>query len=275
MLQKKQSMKQKRENKLTPILLFLKIMQSQILVQKTIKARTIKYCDMSEQVPKDLRELIINFVKTYSNVADLELDLHLHPKPSFMPLNSYDTKKEAAHYFLLAAALSDYQLTGNPRSIQLLLSFLSEVFGRKLYTIVDPLVFKSEVEKFEQKIENLDRLGKEKTEIPEVICSVNQFVAQKAQGDLINYTTTISQKGRKPKDFVETLSYSVKRMNKQAMATMTGMQTAASTATMPRGRATGAAQSADSGPSQVRRSWCNVHFGEALGNLKHWSLLEI
>jgi hypothetical protein len=40
-------------------------------------------------------------------------------------------------------------------------------------------------------------------------------VAQKAHGDLIDYTTELSRKGRKPKDLVETLSYSVKRMNKQ------------------------------------------------------------
>ena len=170
---------------------------------------------MATQVSQDLRDLIVDFVKTYSNVADLELDLHLHPQPSFMPLTSDVAKKEAAHYFLLAAALSDYQLTGNPRNIQLLLSHLSEAFGRRLYTIIDPLDFKREVDKFERKIEKLDRLGKEKAEIPEVLCSVNQFVFQKAQGDLIDYTTKLTQKGRKPKDFVETISYSVKRMNKQ------------------------------------------------------------
>ncbi len=170
---------------------------------------------MATQVSQDLRDLIVSFVKTYSTVTDLELDLHLHPKPSFMPLNSDEAKKEAAHYFLLAAALSDYQLTGNPRNIQLLLSHLSEVFGHKLYNIADPLEFKREVDKFERKIENLDRLGKEKAEIPEVLCSVNQFVAKKAQGDLIDYTSKLSLRGRKPKDFVETLSYVVKRMNKQ------------------------------------------------------------
>ena len=75
--------------------------------------------------------------------------------------------------------------------------------------------FKREVDRFEQEIKNLDHLGEAKAEIPEVLCSVNQFVAQKAHGDLIDYTTKLSRKGRKPKDFVETLSYSVKRMNKQ------------------------------------------------------------
>ena len=170
---------------------------------------------MTEQVPNDLKDLIVRFVQTYSAVSDLELDLHLHPKPSFMPLNSYPAKREAAHYFLLAASLSDYQLTGNPRNIQLLLNHLSAAFEGKLYTIKNPLEFKREVDRFEQDIKNLDHLGEAKTEIPEVLCSVNQFVAQKAHGDLIDYTTKLSRKGRKPKDLVETLSYSVKRMNKQ------------------------------------------------------------
>ena len=174
---------------------------------KTIKRRDYNLVGMVEQVSSELKELIVQFVETYGDVSDLELDLHLHPKPSFMPLNTYPAKREAAHYFLLAAALSDFQLTGNPRNIRLLLNHLSEVFGAKLYTIKNPSEFKREVEKFEQKIENLDHLGEAKTEIPEVLCSVNQFVAQKANGDLIDYTTKLSQKGRKPKDFVETLSY--------------------------------------------------------------------
>ena len=170
---------------------------------------------MTQDVPNDLKDLIVTFVQAYSTVPDLELDLHLNPEPSFMPLNNNKSKKEAAHYFLLAAALSDYQLTGNPRNIRLLLSHLSEAFGSKLYAIKNPLEFKPVVDKFEQKIENLDHLGKEKVEISEVLCSVNQFVANKANGDLIDYTTKLSQKGRKPKDFVETLSYNIKRMNKQ------------------------------------------------------------
>ncbi|MGA3060018.1 MAG: DUF2400 family protein [Candidatus Bathyarchaeia archaeon] len=170
---------------------------------------------MTEQVPNDLKDLIVRFVQTYGGVTDLELDLHLHPKPSFMPLNSYPAKREAAHYFLLAASLSDYQLTGNPRNIRLLLNHLATAFEGKLYTIRNPFEFKREVDRFEQEIRNLDHLGEAKAEIPEVLCSVNQFAAQKANGDLIDFTTKLSHKGRKPKDFVETLSYSVKRMNKQ------------------------------------------------------------
>jgi hypothetical protein len=59
---------------------------------------------MDHEVPTDLKDLIVQFVNTYSNVVDLELDQNLDPRLWFMPLNSAAAKKEAAHYFLLAAS---------------------------------------------------------------------------------------------------------------------------------------------------------------------------
>ena len=173
---------------------------------------------MAENVSKDIKDLIVRFVELYSNVPDLELDLCLNPQPWFMPLNNYEAKREAAHYFLLAASLSDHQLTGNPRNIRLLLNHLSTVFEDKLYTIKNPAELCGEIGKFEQKILTLDHLGQAKAEIPEVLCSVNQFVDKKASGDLIDYAAKLIQKGRKPRDLVEQLSYTVKRMNKQHKA---------------------------------------------------------
>src|SRR5450759_2401663 len=88
---------------------------------------------MPQEVSNGLRDLIISFVQTYSNVPDLELDLYLNPKPWFMPLNNNEAKKEAAHYFLHAAALSDYMLTGNPRNVRILLNHLYMALGSKLH----------------------------------------------------------------------------------------------------------------------------------------------
>jgi len=170
---------------------------------------------MSHEVPQHLKDLIVHFVQIYNAVTDIELDLNQDPKLSFMPLDNYEHKREAAHYFLLAAALSDNQLTGNPRNVRLLLDHLWVVFEGKLYTIVNPVEFKQEVNRFEQKTKNFDKLGEAKDEIPEVLCSVNRFVEKKARGDLIDYTAKLIQKGRKPQDFADSLSYSVKRMNKQ------------------------------------------------------------
>jgi hypothetical protein len=173
---------------------------------------------MNEQVPKDLISLITQYVEIYSCITDLELDLHMVPTPNFMPLTGYETKREAAHYFLLAAALSDSKLTGNPRNIRLLLNHLSKAFESNLYKLKKPSDFTSELEKFELEIKNFDRLGDDKKEISDVLASVNRYVEQKAGGDLIDHAAKLSLKGRKPKDFSEELSYTVKRLNKHHKA---------------------------------------------------------
>jgi len=173
---------------------------------------------MTQQVPCALKDLIVQFVNTYSSIVDLELDEAVEPKLWFMALNNYEAKREASHYFLLAASLSDFKLTGNPRNIRLLLNHLHEKLGQKLYSITNPEAFKAEVARFEQKTQLLDRLGEEKKEIPEVLCSVNRFVATKAAGDLVAYSAKMAQKGLKPKDMVQQLSYGIKRMNKQHKA---------------------------------------------------------
>jgi hypothetical protein len=170
---------------------------------------------MDQEVPNSLKELIIQFVNIYSNVVDLELDQNLDPKLWFMPLKSSASGIEAAHYYLLAASLSDHQLTGNPRSIRMLLNHLHQTLGEKLYTSKKPDDFKHEIPRYEIKNQLLDRLGDCKAEIPEVLCSVNRFVEHKADGNLIEYAAKLHRKGRKPKELVQQLSYAVNRMNKQ------------------------------------------------------------
>ena len=173
---------------------------------------------MTQEVSQDLKDLIVQFVQIYSSIVDLELDENQNPKRWFMPLSNYRAKKEAAHYFLIAAALSDYQLTGNARNVRILLNHLYTALGPKLYTTKNPSDFNGLISSFEFQTEKLDHLGQAKAEIPEVICSVNGFVDEKALGDLIDYTNKLSLKGRKPEDFVEQLSYKVKRMNKHHKA---------------------------------------------------------
>lgn len=173
---------------------------------------------MPQEIPSTLKDLIIHFVQTYSSVPDLELDSYLNPKPWFMPLTNNEAKKEAAHYFLLAAALSDYKLTGNPRNIRLLLNQLYTTLGPKLYTVKNESDLTVEICRFEHQIEKFDHLGLAKAEISEVICSVNQFVENKAQGNLIAYSENLALRGRKPADFVKELSFTVKRMSKHHKA---------------------------------------------------------
>jgi hypothetical protein len=173
---------------------------------------------MPQEVSGELKDQIVRFVQTYSSVPDLELDLYLNPKPWFMPLNSSEAKREASHYFLLAAALSEHNLTGNPRNVRILLDHLYLALGPKLYTTKNPQEFTREIIKFELRIEKFDHFGRAKAEIPEVLCSVNTFVENKAHGNLIDYTAKLGQKSRKPADLVKELSFTVKRMSKHHKA---------------------------------------------------------
>ena len=170
---------------------------------------------MAQEVTDELRKLIIQFIQNYSNIVDLELDQNVEPKLWFMPLTSYEAKREAAKYFLQAAALSDHQLTGNSRNVRLLLNHIHNSLGDKQFTLKTAEEFASEVHKFEAKTRFFDQLGEAKAEIPEVLSSVNKFLEQKASGDIIEYTAMLKQKGLKPKDFAKQLTYSVRRMNKQ------------------------------------------------------------
>ncbi len=54
---------------------------------------------MPPEVPNGLKDLIVQFVQTYSSVPDLELDLYLNPKPWFMPLNSDEAKTGSCTLF--------------------------------------------------------------------------------------------------------------------------------------------------------------------------------
>ncbi len=68
------------------------------------------------EVDSHIDFLVKEFVNIYGKMSDINLDVFLEPPLWFMPLNAYTAKKEAAKYFLLAAALSDSEIAGNPRN---------------------------------------------------------------------------------------------------------------------------------------------------------------
>ncbi len=55
---------------------------------------------MAQEVPNDLKDLIVQFVNTYSNMVDLELDQNLDPKLWFMPINSDCGQERGCTLFL-------------------------------------------------------------------------------------------------------------------------------------------------------------------------------
>src|SRR5512136_49604 len=171
-----------------------------------------------QEISQDIKKLVEQFVHAYGSVVDLELDENLSPKRWFMPLNSPAARREATHYFLLAASLSDFRLTGNPRNIRLLLNHLHNALEERMYNSKNPADLTNAIAKYEQAMERFDRLGKSKNEIPKVLARVNKFVKVAANGDLIEYANRLNRKGRKPVDLVKELSFKVEGMTKHNKA---------------------------------------------------------
>lgn len=167
---------------------------------------------------REIDDLIIQFVNIYSSLTDTGLDLFLNPPPPFMPLKSYTSKKEAANYLLIAASLSDSNLTGNARNIRLLLDHLYGTFGKQLYSILEPATLTFEIKKFALQIQNLDSLGPKKGHIAHVIASVNKFIKQEANGDLLEYSAKLHQRKNTLQQLAKKLSFGIKNMKGQNKA---------------------------------------------------------
>jgi len=144
--------------------------------------------------------LMTEFVNVYGKMADIGLDVFLEPPLWFMPIETNSAKREAAHYFLLAASLCDTEITGNSRNVRVLLDDFHDVFGPRLYSITNPKELEIEAQKCESSFKFFDQMGPRKTEIPKIIADVNRFVGEKCSGDLINYTKRMILAGKKPID---------------------------------------------------------------------------
>ncbi len=154
----------------------------------------------------DLHSLLAKFVRTNTNVADIQWDRRMNPRLLFNPYSKdYEEKKNAAHYFLLSASILDDQMVGFSENARNLLINLHEKFGApRLFEITKPHLFGEEIVKYSF----YNYLGPRKEAIPETLAAVNIFVKFKAERDLIRYSLRFA----KPKDFVEELTRSIERM---------------------------------------------------------------
>jgi len=154
---------------------------------------------------ESFEQLLVNFVNMYANVPDLHLNPRLYPKLWFMPMDTDEAKREAAHYFLLAVSLTETKVVGNTRNVRVILNHLHRALGECLYRIEDPSRFEEEVKNCESKCRLFGQFGQQKDEIPRVLASVNKFVNDNAEGDLIKYSQDMASLGKKPEDMVEEL----------------------------------------------------------------------
>ncbi len=149
--------------------------------------------------------LIQEFVNIYGKMTDISLDVFLEPPLWFMPIENNATKKEAAKYFLLAASLSETEVTGNSRNVRILLDDFHDVFGPGVYNIRDPKMLEIEVQRCQYSFQFFDQMGPRKNEIPQIVSEVNTFIQEEAQGDLIEHTKKLIFAGKKPIDLFEEL----------------------------------------------------------------------
>ena len=159
-----------------------------------------------------METLVKDFVNLYQDAPDIMWNPKLQPQLWFqIPPETPDEKREAAHYFLLAASITETAVIGNSRNVRILLNHLYGSFHKDLFKMLDESKFKDEIKKWEEKSRFFRPLGEKSCEIPGILASVNKFVNDKAKGDLIKYAADLASEGKKPRDFVEILGKNVRR----------------------------------------------------------------
>ena len=154
---------------------------------------------------KAIIPLLKDFVERNDNIVGIQWDLGLRPRLFVNPYSKdYTEKKKAAHYFLLAASIDESRVIGKAENVRILLDHFYRTFVDDLFKILESWQFKNEAEK----CEFYGEFGPEKEAIMSVLASVNKFVRDEAEGDLIRY----SQRFSKPKYMVEDLARHIERM---------------------------------------------------------------
>ncbi len=155
----------------------------------------------------ELVEMLRSFIEKNSRVPDLQFDPALEPKLPVDPYSrNYEERKRTAHYLLLVASIDEGNVIGRADNARKLIASLYEHFDENLFEIIDESILKNALDNAGAGLP----LGRLKGMIPKILASVNMFVNEKANGDLIEY----SKKFHTPYNFVDQLGKSVVRMGK-------------------------------------------------------------
>lgn len=161
---------------------------------------------------KELKSLIKEFVERFSHLVGFQWgrgpSRETFPKLPVEPYSKdYEERRKAAHYFLLVASVDEDELVGRAENARRLLVKLHHNLGDKDF------YQSNKSERFKEGI-NLcpfrEEFGPEKEAIPRTLVSVNDFVREKANGDLIKYSKSFS----KPKEMVDEIAANVERMKR-------------------------------------------------------------
>jgi hypothetical protein len=154
----------------------------------------------------DVLPVLLEFINMNSNVVDVQWDRRMSPRLLLNPNTQYpEEKKRVAHYLLMIAAILEDRMVGFSENARRLLILLHQIYGDRIFEIRKPHMF-------DEKLMSsgfYGDLGPSRGAISPVLISVNDFVKNKAERDLIEY----SKRFTKPKDFVGDLAQNIPRMS--------------------------------------------------------------
>jgi hypothetical protein len=154
----------------------------------------------------ELVSLLAKFVDMNSDVVDVQWDRRMSPRLLLNPYSEDSQEKTlVAHYLLLGASVLEDEVVGFSENARMLLIHLHKALGTRLFEITKPHLFEEKI----RLCRFYGTLGHRGEVIPEILTSVNKFVKNNAEKNLITY----SQKFSKPEDFVEDLAQNIERMN--------------------------------------------------------------
>jgi len=154
----------------------------------------------------EMISLLVDFVNKNSNVVDIQWDQRMSPRLPFNPYSEkYEERKISAHYFLLAASILDDTVVSYPENARMLLAYLHDAFGSGFFEIKKSHIFEEEIVKSDFYYD----LGPNKAWASEILASVNLFVKEKAEHNLLQY----AQRFSKPSAFIGDLSRNISAFN--------------------------------------------------------------
>jgi hypothetical protein len=154
----------------------------------------------------DVLSNLVEFINKNSKAIDVQWDRRMSPRLLFNPYSeNYEERKTIAHYFLLASSILDDTVVGYPENARMLLSYLHRVFGNTLFEIKKPHIFEEEI----VKSDFYNDLGSNKKLASDILASVNLFVKNDADKNMLNY----AQRFCKPYAFVEDIAQHIPAFN--------------------------------------------------------------
>jgi len=159
---------------------------------------------MSIADKNNVKPLLINYVEKSSNLVEFHWDQQM--ENLVLPFDPYKRSESVrvAHYFLQVASINRRELAGRSETARALMIQIHK-------TLRDVAFQPGRLGNFQKILIELDpflSFGSLKEQIPEILDSVNRFVYQVANGDLVKY----ANKFAKPKEIVDEMSKDIPEM---------------------------------------------------------------